>query len=352
LTLELKLENISKTLPGFKLRNIDLTIRDGEYFILLGPTGAGKTLFLEIIMGFLKPDQGRIFLDGADVTDIPPEKKNMGYVSQNCTLFPHLNVRQNVEFGLKMRRIPGPQRVKTVDLMLHSMNLKGLESRRPASLSGGEKQKVVLARVLATQPSTILLDEPFTGLDPETTRELKNVFRQLHKDGKTVIHVTHNQVEGFSLGDRMAILEFGAIAQVGLTREVFAKPRTEFVAVFLGYENVFHAQRVEQLDGFCVISVGDVDFKASGEIGSEKLTVAVRPEDVNLQSSHPEKSALNVLEGVILDFIDQGAHVAVVVDTGVRFQAVLTKSSFVEGAFEVGQRVWLSFKADAVKVIG
>ena len=149
----LKIENVSKTWREFQLKNINLTVENGDYFIILGPTGAGKTLLLETIMGFQKPDNGKIILNQNDVTETPPEKRGIGYVSQNCVLFPHLNVRQNIEFGLKMGKVEKMVRKKAVDTMLESTGLKPFENRYPQTLSGGEKQKVALARVLALNPS-------------------------------------------------------------------------------------------------------------------------------------------------------------------------------------------------------
>ncbi|MCW4011032.1 MAG: ABC transporter ATP-binding protein [Candidatus Bathyarchaeota archaeon] len=331
---------------------MNVTIDSGEYFILLGPTGAGKTLLLETIMGFQKPDQGRILLDDVDITGYSPEKRGIGYVSQNCLLFPHMNVRQNVEFGLKMRGVPQAQRSKAVNEILESTGLTPLEKRRPATLSGGEKQKAVLARVLVTKPSTILLDEPLTGLDPESSRELKELFKQIRKDGKTVVHVTHNQSEGFSLGDRMAIIKSGEIVQVGQTKEVFAKPQTEFVAGFLGYENIFPAQLIECHNDFTLIRAGETTLKTATKPAAEKFVVAIRPEDIGVHFSRVENGALNMLEGTVLDCTDLGPFVTVAFEAGLQLQAVMTKSAFVEANLEAGQKVWLSFKPQAVRVIG
>ncbi len=263
----LKIENVSKTWREFQLKNINLTVENGDYFIILGPTGAGKTLLLETIMGFHKPDNGKIILNQIDVTETPPEKRGIGYVSQNCVLFPHLNVRQNVEFGLKMGKVEKMVRQKAVDTMLESTGLKPFENRYPQTLSGGEKQKVALARVLALNPATILLDEPLSALDAEASKELKRELKRIHKTGKTIIHVTHNQVEGFSLGNKMAVMRSGEVMQSGKTREVFAKPQSEFVARFLGYENVFKVQSVETTDSFSLVEAKGVKLKVSEETG-------------------------------------------------------------------------------------
>ena len=348
----LKIENVSKTWREFQLKNINLTVENGDYFILLGPTGAGKTLLLETIMGFHKPDNGKIILNQNDVTETPPEKRGIGYVSQNCVLFPHLNVRQNVEFGLKMGKVEKMERKKAVDSLLESTGLKPFENRYPQTLSGGEKQKVALARVLALNPITILLDEPLSALDAEASKELKRELKRIHKTGKTIIHVTHNQVEGFSLGNKMAVMRSGEVIQSGKTREVFAKPQSEFVARFLGYENVFKVQLVEKRDSFSLVKAKGVKLKVSEKLETESCWVAIRPEDVNVSLKPVENSkVLNVLAGVVLDCADQGHFVALTLDAGLEFQAIMVKSSFLDANLEEGQKVWFTFKNSAVKII-
>ncbi len=350
--LELKIENISKIWHGFKLKNINLTVEAGEYFVILGPTGAGKTLLLETIMGFHKPDNGKILLNNNDVTNIPPEKRGIGYVPQNCVLFPHLTVRQNVEFGLKMGKVEKTARQKAVDATLELTGLKSLEHRRPQTLSGGEKQKVALARVLALEPGTILLDEPLSALDAEASRELKRELKRIHKNGKTVVHVTHNQVEGFNLGKKMAIMRLGEIVQSGKTREVFSEPKSEFVAKFLGYENVFKAESVEKIGNFSVVNVGEVTLKVSAEVNLGNCVVAVRPEDIAVHLSKPKGiGGLNILEGTVVDCADQGHTVALTCEVGLNLQAIMIKSAFLEAGIEEGQKVWLAFNSGTVKII-
>lgn len=347
----LEVRNLSKSWRGFQLKNINVAVDDGNYFILLGPTGAGKTLLLETIMGFHEPDSGRIVLDGVDITGYPPEKRNIGYVSQKCVLFPHMNVRQNVEFGLRMRGTPEPERHRTVNQLLELTGLKPLENRLPATLSGGEKQKVALARVLAMKPRTIIFDEPLTGLDAETARELKKELKRIHDVGTTVVHVTHNQIEGFSLGNKMAVIDSGEIVQVGKPKEVFLKPRNRFVAKFLGYENVFDARLIEKGDVFSVVDVAGVKLTVSERVDATECVVAVRPEDITLAFSANGLEAENVLDGTVVEFADQGPTVAVTVDAGLFFTVIVTRSVFVETNLDVGQRVWLAFKSAAVKVV-
>jgi molybdate/tungstate transport system ATP-binding protein len=302
-------------------------------------------------MGFHKPDEGRIFLGGVDATETPPEKKGIGYVSQNCVLFPHLTVRQNVEFGLKMRGVEQLERKKAVAEVLETVGLLSLDHRKPATLSGGEKQKVALARVLAINPNTILLDEPLTAIDPESARELKSVLKQIHRDGKTILHVTHNQIEGFSLGNKMAVMRVGEILQSGTTKELFVSPKDEFVARFLGYENIFKAKLVEDGENFSVVSVDGVKLKVSAKLGVPACIIAIRPEDIAVYLSPKRSGSMNILEASVSDFTDQGSLVAVSFDAALKLQATMTKSVFIEKSLEAGQKVWLSFKTDAVKIL-
>ena len=349
--LGLKIENISKSWSDFKLKGIDLTIEDGDYFVILGPTGAGKTLLLETVMGFHTPDEGKIVLNGQDITATPPEKRGIGYVSQNCVLFPHLNVHQNVEFSLKMKGVPKAERNQKVNELLEFAKLESMAHRRPSTLSGGEKQKVSLMRALAAEPQLIILDEPLTAIDLKTARDIKSALKQVHLDGKTVIHVTHNQVEGFSLGSKMAVMNTGEIAQTGKPKEIFAKPKNKFVAKFLGYENVFKAKLIEQKGTLCIVSAEGIKLKVTGKVDAVECTIAVRPEDIALEAAPKKNGTVNVLKGTLVEFIDQGPTVAITVNAALTFKVTITKSVFIEKNLETGQETWLTFKSEAVKLL-
>lgn len=346
----LVLENVSKAWHGFALKNINFTVEEDEYFVILGPTGAGKTLLLETIMGFHKLDEGKITLNGFDITNILPEERNIGYVSQNCMLFPHMNVRENIEFGLKMKNVNKTERQRTVDEILDFSNLRSLEYRLPTTLSGGEKQKVTLARILVLKPRIILLDEPLTGVDAETARDIKSDLKSM-SSRKIVIHVTHDQIEGFSLGDRLAVMNSGEIVQIGKSKEVFGKPCNTFVASFLGYENIFKAHLIEKEKTVSVMNVNDVRLTVSGNINSPESTIALRPEDISVQPSLIQSDNENNLKGVIVGCIDQGPFVRMIIDTGLMLHVIINKRSFIKENYEVGQEVWVSFSYDAVSVI-
>jgi ABC-type Fe3+/spermidine/putrescine transport system ATPase subunit len=235
--------------------------------------------------------------------------------------------------------------------VLESTGLKSLELRQPATLSGGEKQKVALARVLAIQPNTILLDEPLTGMDAETSRELRKELKRIHREGKTIVHVTHNQIEGFSLGDRIGIIRSGEIIQTGQTKEIIANPQSEYVAKFLGYENVFKAHLIQYGDSTSLVSIDGVKLEVLGKVESTECVIAIRPEDIVIGSQQKGNDALNILEGQIVDCVDQGPFVAVTFDAGLTLQVIVTRSFFISKGLEVGQKAWLILKPDIIKVI-
>ena len=348
----LKLERVSKTWDGFALKDVSLDVSDGEYFALLGPNGAGKTLLLETIIGFHRPDKGRILLDGKDVTSLAPEKRSLGYVPQNCMLFPHMRVWQNVEFGLKMRGVAEAERRKKVDRMLVLMGLSGLAEKLPMSLSGGERQKVALARVLAVDPKVILLDEPLASIDEESSRVMKEELKRIHRDLKvTVVHVTHNQMEAFCLAERVAVMNCGEVVQVDAAKSLLSNPTDEFVAKFLGYGNIFQGRLVGQDAGSSLVDIGGFVIKARGAVENEECTVGIRPEDVSLSVKPISSSDVNVIRGVVADYMDLGPIVSVSVDAGLKVEVTVAKSSALESNLDRGVDVWLSIKPDSVKIL-
>jgi ABC-type Fe3+/spermidine/putrescine transport system ATPase subunit len=348
----LRLEGVCKAWHGFALRDINLEIGQGEYVVLLGPTGAGKTLLLETMTGFHKLDRGKITFDGHDVSDLPPEKRRFGYVPQNYLLFPNMTVRKNVDFGLKMRSQTEIVRKSKVDETLALFGLKPLADRMPATLSAGEKQKVALARVLAIKPRLILLDEPLSSIDAEAKREIKHELKRLHRElHVTVIHVTHDKMEGFSLADRVAIIRNGQIIQVGDPEQIMSNPKDEPTARLLGYENIYKAKLTQRIGEISALSVSGFIIKVGGIVKSEMCSVGVRSEDVVVSREPPASDNLNVAKGVVVDYADLGPVVSVDVDVGLLVNAVVAKRQFLE--MLLGQsEVWLSFAPESVKILG
>ncbi len=351
--MTLKVDRISKALGAFALRDVNLEVGDKEYFSLLGPTGAGKSALLEVIMGFSRPDEGKIVLDGQDITYAPPEKRGVGYVPQNCPLFPHMTVYENVEFGLKMRKTSAVERKEATCSMLRLVGIETLADRTPMTLSGGERQKTVLARVLATKPKIALLDEPLASIDAEASRSLRKELKRINRDlGVAVVHVTHDQIEGFSLADRVAIMMKGKIVQEGRPSEVASNPVDESVARFLGYENIFRVKVVKCEHESTVMSVDGTMIRMNGKVDAEEATVMIRPEDVVITAGAPLKSEeWNILEGEVRGYLDLGPVVEVTVDAGLTVKMIVDKRAYFESNLADGKRVHVGFRVDSVKVL-
>ena len=221
----------------FALREVSLRIGKGEYWVILGPSGCGKTVLMQTIAGFFSPDQGRIVVEGSDVTALPPERRRMGLVFQQAALFPHKTVRENIAYGLRARRAPPEEVRRTVGELVERLGLGPILGRPVPTLSGGEAQRVAVARALAIRPDLLLLDEPMSALDHNTRLELQSEMARIHKElGLTTLHVTHSREEAAALGDHVAIMLGGCIVQRGASADVMARPRCPFVARFLGLD--------------------------------------------------------------------------------------------------------------------
>jgi putative spermidine/putrescine transport system ATP-binding protein len=218
---------------------VDLEIAAGEFFTMLGPSGSGKTTLLRVIAGFERPDSGRIELGGRDVTRVPPYARDVNTVFQDYALFPHMSVAENIEYGLRVRRVPRPERRRRAAEALDRVRLSGLGERKPAQLSGGQRQRVALARAIVNEPQVLLLDEPLGALDLKLRQEMQLELQQVQREvGITFIYVTHDQEEALSMSDRIAVLNQGRIEQIGSPVEVYERPRTAFVAGFIGVSNL------------------------------------------------------------------------------------------------------------------
>jgi len=344
---------------NFSLREVDLDIAAGEYFVLLGPTGAGKTVFLETIAGLRRPSRGQIHLAGRDVTSLPPEARRVGFVYQSQALFPHLTVAENIAFGPHLQGLPPDQVARRVEEIAASLGIGHLLSRTPRTLSGGEAQRVALARALALQPDVLLLDEPLSALDPGTREALQEELRRLHRErGTTTIHVTHNFEEAISLGDRIGVLEpenrgknrESRLVQVGTPEEIFRRPATPFVARFVGARNLFRGHAACCGDVVLVEIEGGLKVAAVGE--REGLVhLLVRPEDIVLSTAPLQSSARNCFRGQVVEIRNMGAVLHVVVDVPPRFTVLITRPSREEMGLEPGSEVYLAFKASAVHLL-
>ena len=295
----------------FALRDVTLAVPTGEYFVLLGPPGSGKSLFLECICGLRRPSGGRLFLEGRDVTCVEPRCRQIGYVPQDGVLFPHLTVAQNVGFGLLAGRMAAGQVASRVAQTADMLEIGHLLGRFPRGLSGGEAQRVALARALALEPRVLLLDEPVSALDECTRQEICRRLLDLRRRlGLTVVHVSHNREEAFSVADRAGVLGRGVLQQVGAMSELVRRPCNEFVARFLRCENLFAGEPEPAVHSGSStwVRIGQVRLLVPG-LHRTPVMVMIRPEDVRLHPlDGPEPSGVNCLPARLVDVRDFGNH--------------------------------------------
>jgi len=265
----LRLQDIRVTLGNFQLKDISLHVGRGEYMVLLGPTGTGKTVLLETIAGMHPIESGNISIQGKDVTRLPPEKRNLGIVYQDYALFPHLTVQKNIAFGLQLRGLPGRKSGEAVKKMADFLDINAILDRRPGNLSGGERQRVALARALVLDPYVLLLDEPLSALDRSTRDRLRRELKRIHREiGVTIVHITHDLTEAFFLADHVAVMKDGSILQQGIPEQVLKRPADRAVAE-LGIENVIPGT-IEQNDrlhtrlGLVRLSISSCENMKSG----------------------------------------------------------------------------------------
>ena len=299
----LELKNIKKSFtPGEDvLDDICLTVARGEFVTLLGSSGCGKTTTLRIIAGLEQTDSGSVWINGQDVTKLPPDKRDVNTVFQNYALFPHMNVAENIGYGLKLRKVPRGEIKKKVAQMLELVQLEGYEKRKPSELSGGQKQRVAIARALVNNPKVLLLDEPLGALDLQLRRAMQIELKHLQKKlGITFIYITHDQEEAINMSDRIAVMKDGRIEQIGTPDEIYNHPKTSYVATFVGNANILHGV-AESIQGEnAIVKIGNdrviVKLETSQQntedtgvkqylSAGEKVTLAVRSENILLQET-------------------------------------------------------------------
>lgn len=349
--MTLSLDSVAITLGNFSLKGISFTVQTGEYFMLLGPTGAGKTIVLETIAGIHTPDSGRICWDGEDLTHAEPRNRNIAVVYQDYMLFMHLTVRENIGFGLKQRKQDRATAGKAVGEMAEMLGITHLLDRYPGTLSGGEQQRVALARALVLKPRVLLLDEPTNALDTAMREHMRNELARIHRlTGTTVIQITHHFEEVFALADRVAVMRDGQIVQAGTPAEVFWHPKDTFVAGFVGIKNQIRgtARRAGDLTEV-VTESGAVIVAAAGEEGPAVATL--HAEDIIVSREPFVSSARNRLKGTVTGIVPAGSTVRVLIDAGFPLCALLTRESASELGLLEGCTVYATFKASAVHVI-
>ena len=298
------------------VNNIDLNIGEGEFFSMLGPSGCGKTTTLRMIAGFEVPTIGTVTLAGQDVTEVPPAKRNVNMVFQAYALFPHMTVQENIEFGLRIKRVKRDEvRARTAEA-IESVQLEGFEGRKPAQLSGGQQQRVALARALVNRPAALLLDEPLGALDMKLRKEMQHELKAIQvRTGTTFVYVTHDQEEALTMSDRIAVMNDGIVEQCAGPREIYEHPSTAFVAGFIGTSNIVNLRVDRSVDGNAVMDVSEgnrIVAKCDAKVG-ESLQVTVRPEKIHLGAGGLGDDA-SMVGGRISDVVYLGSMTQIMVD--------------------------------------
>lgn len=324
----LKLENINLSFGPFSISDINLELEKGDYFVLLGPSGAGKSVILELITGILRPDTGLVFLKDKEITRDNIQDRSIGLVFQDFAIFPHLNVAQNIAYPLKIKRWTKERIQKRVEQLAKQMDIFHLLNRSTLSLSGGEKQRVALARTLALSPDLLLLDEPLASLDVQLKKDLRAQLRKLHKGGQTIIHVTHDFEEALLLADKVAIFNQGKIVQQGLKTDVFAEPRSEFIAHFIGVKNYFEVTSIEDNR---VELAGKLIFVCENLHASDLQPKALMIHSGDIQLSKPShKNASNeqVFLGTVMEVYPAYRGFELLIDIGLPLVVNISQKQF------------------------
>ncbi len=337
----IELKNITKTFDDQQvLKGINLKIKENEFLTLLGPSGCGKTTTLRIIAGFDEPDGGELLFNGIEISKLPPYKREVNTVFQKYALFPHLNVFDNIAFGLNIKKTEKTVVAQKVGKMLELVGLLGFEKRDVVSLSGGQQQRVAIARALINEPKVLLLDEPLGALDAKLRKEMQTELKKIQKEvGITFIYVTHDQEEALSMSDTVVVMNDGYIQQIGSPTDVYNEPENRFVAKFIGDSNIIEGTMIKD----CLVSFDDYIFECvdKGFKDNEEVEVVLRPEDIDIVAPESAK-----LRGTVSSIVFKGVHYEIMVDTKYRSYMIHTTDYH-----EVGIEVGLTFGAEDIHVM-
>ena len=345
----IRAENIDIKFPDFHLNSCSLHVKEQEFFSVIGPTGSGKSLILELLTGLIRPDSGRVMVNGKDVTRTPTESRGLGIVYQDFALSPHLTARENILYGTRYHNLSDKEIRKSFARLTETMGLSRILDRRPATLSGGEKQRVALSRSLILNPAALLLDEPLSALDPMFQQEIRELLKTLHQDlGLTTIMVSHNFGEVLYLADRVALIHQGEIIQTGTTEAVFERPATPFAAKFVGMNNLFAGTFSEEQ---AYLDETKIAINLQMPPGEAATHVAIRPEEI-VPLMPGTNGLANAMTGRVTGIACHGFFFDVSVMVGeVKFTARWNRNQIREFGVEAGGRIGIGFHAGSVHVL-
>lgn len=342
----LELKNISRKYKGFAVENISFVAEKGDYVVLLGESGAGKSLILEIIAGLIMPDKGEVWLNKKNITEEKIQSRNVGLVFQDNTIFPHLTVKNNIAFPLKSRKNDKKSIDEKVNQLAKKTGIEHLLTRWPETLSGGELQRVALARTLSFEPACLLLDEPLTSLDVQLRDGMRSLLREINSEGITIVHVTHDFEEAIALAGKVGIIHKGKMGQFGLPKEVFNNPKSKFVADFTGMKNFYNA--VIKSDETMLLD-NRVEMKhALGDAKGQGFAM-FKSEDVVVSKAKLDSSICNNFQGTVIEIIPTGRGMEVIVDIGIKVSAMITQESLDKYKLSKNSNIWIGIKATAIR---
>lgn len=339
------------------VKGVTLAVAEGEFFSLLGPSGCGKTTTMRMIAGFEDPSRGTVRLHGRDVTDVPPNKRDVNMVFQSYALFPHMNVWENVAFGLRRKRVDGAEIKRRVGEMLEIVDLTGRERRRPREMSGGQQQRVALARALVNNPRALLLDEPLGALDLKLRQAMQIELKRIQREvGITFVYVTHDQSEALTMSDRIAVMNDGLVEQLAAPREIYERPATAFVAGFIGTSNLLSGTVDRVVSGCAVLKVGQegriLVAESPRQVG-DPIAVTVRPEKITISTEEPT-GEVSTVRGTVSEVVYLGLYnsYAVGLADGAEITVFQQNALDSTSTAERGDAVWLSWQSRHSYAIG
>ncbi|MBC8343967.1 MAG: ABC transporter ATP-binding protein [Bacteroidetes bacterium] len=333
------------------MKDVSFKVNEGDYFVLLGESGAGKSVILEIIAGLIKADEGAIYLKNINITHQKIQDRKIGLLFQDYALFPHLSVYENIAYPLKNTHLSASEKKTIISGLAIEMSISGILGRKPVTLSGGEQQRVALARILALKPEILLLDEPMSSLDIQLKIDLRSLLRKLNQQGLTIIHITHDFEETFTLAKNVGIIQKGRIMQIGTVEEVFKNPKSPFVASLRGVKNFYPAE-LTSMAGMEIrkaIISKDLSFLLLSGMEDGQGHVMIRDRDISVSAKKLDSSASNNFEAEIMEIIPSRFGMEICCDIGVRISASVSRESFKELDLTAGKSTWISFKASSVK---